>query len=165
MLKQIVHSNISAYLELNELLNDNQSSFRKGYSTVSTVAHFTDDIFLAMNENQSTLAVYINLRKAFDTVNHTILIKQIEKLGLNVSTVKWLTSYLTNRRQCTVANGTTSEKAGITCVSILGPLLFLIYVNDLSYRIKNCNIKLYADDTVIQRPNPDLSSQKTTGGP
>ena len=111
ILEQIVHSNISAYLELNELLNDNQSGFWKGYSTVSTVAHFTDDIFLAMNENQSTLAVYIDLRKAFDTVNHTILIKKIEKLGLNVSTVKWLTSYLTNRRQCTkqgVFKGTPS---------------------------------------------------------
>ena len=117
------------------------------------MAHSTDDIFLAMNENQSTLAVYIDLRKAFDTVNHIILIKKIEKLGLSASTVKWLTSYFTNRKKCTVANGTTSEKAVITCGvpqgSILGPLLFLIYVNDLCHKIKNCNIKLYTDDTMI----------------
>ena len=121
--------------------------------TIDTTAELTDDIMLQMNDSSCTLATFIDFRKAFDTVNHNILLNKIDRLGIHGKTFVWLTSYLYDRCQCTLANGIRSAQLPITCGvpqgSILGPLLFLIYVNDITYNITNSNTKLYADDTVI----------------
>ena len=91
--------------------------------------------------------------KAFDTVYHEILIKKLQKIGIKGVLLEWLKNYLSNRKQCTVANNIVSSYRNITYGvpqgSVLGPLLFLIYVNNLSNIIKNSKISMYADDTVI----------------
>ena len=153
LIEKIVRTRLFSYLELYDLLNQCQGGFRPGRSTIDTAAELTDDIMLQMNDSSCTLATFIDFRKAFDTVNHNILLNKLDRLGIHGKTFVWLTSYLYDRCQCTLANGIRSAQLPITCGvpqgSILGPLLFLIYVNDISYNITNSNTKLYADDTVI----------------
>ena len=95
----------------------------------------------------------MDFSKAFDTVNHEILLAKLKLLGIKNNNFSWLENYLTDRKQCTLVAGTTSEFMKITCGvpqgSILGPLLFLLYVNDMPDVVKDSSIYLYADDTVL----------------
>ena len=159
VLERIVHTHISNYLETNNLLNPKQGGFRKNHSTITTVANFTNDLFHNINNNEHSIATFIDMSKAFDVVNHNILLLKCGKLGLNGNIQNWLKSYLSNRTQCTVANGKTSSKARLKCGvpqgSILGPLMFLIYVNDIDGLCDQTELSSYADDTVIYASHQD----------
>ena len=106
-----------------------------------------------MNEERCTLAVYTDLKKAFDTVNHSILIRKLYNLGIRCKILDWITNYLTDRGQRTLANDTISTSRNVVCGapqgSILGLLLFICHINDLSYVFSNSSNMLYADDTVM----------------
>ena len=153
ILEKIVHKRITNFWEDNKFLSKDQGGFRKGFSTVATVADLTDDLFTQINEGNTTLATFFDLRKAFDTVNIGILKKKLERSGVRNLVLRWCSNYLTNRKQCTYVNGITSELLPISCGvpqgSVLGPLFFLIFVNDIQGALDDCNIKLYADDTVL----------------
>ena len=151
--ERVAHTHIYNFLENNKLLNEGQGGFRKGHSTVNTVAEFTDDILLASNTNNFTISTFVDLTKAFDTVNHTILLNKVKYLGLHPKSIAWLKDYLANRKQCTRVNGQSSDyqeiKCGVPQGSILGPLLFLIYINDINKVSSGCQCKMYADHTVF----------------
>ena len=151
--EKIVHSRISEYLESNKILNKKQGGFRKNNSTINSVAEFTHEIFEAINNNHISLATFIDFSKAFDTVNHKILLKKLEICGILNKNNKWVENYLCDRLQSTTVNGISSDKLKVTCGvpqgSILGPLLFLVYINDLSHMVTNTSMYLYADDTVL----------------
>ena len=153
LLEKLFHKRVSQYLEGNGLLNKGQNEFRKGRSTIGTVAELTDDILLGINNKKFTLAAFVDLRKAFDTVSHDILCKKLYKFGLHNNIVAWLENYLTNRKQRCKVNGITSNYQDITCGvpqgSILGPMLFLLYINDINGTLSLCKSRLYADDTVV----------------
>ena len=153
ILEKIVHSKISEFLEAYAFLTEHQGGFRKGFSTVSTIADLTDDIFTEINEGRTTLAAFVDLKKAFDTVNTEILLKKLTAAGITGRMLDWCTSYLTGRSQKTLVNGLRSTSRPVTCGvpqgSVLGPLFFLVYVNDLQYALAGSNFKLYADDTVL----------------
>ena len=153
ILEKIIHNRLIEYLEANEYLDPNQGGFRKNNSTINTTAKFTNDIFNAINYRHLTLATFIDMAKAFDTVNHKILLSKLEALGISGMLLKLLRNYLTNRKQATLANGHTSDLVHIACGipqgSTVGPLMYIIYMNDVSSSLKNCKYQLYADDTVI----------------
>ena len=153
ILEKIVHRGLTYHLENNDLLSIKQGGFRKDFSTVKSILNLTEDLFDNMNNGLVTAAVFIDLRKAFDTVDHKILLKKLRLMGIEGDLFEWCVNYLSNRMQRTLANNTHSKELLLQCGvpqgSVLGPLFFLIYVNDIVNRIGSKNINLYADDTVI----------------
>ena len=162
--EKIVHNRLITYFETNELLNKKQGGFRKNNSTINSVSEFSHEIFTAINNRDISLATFIDFSKAFDTVNHKILIKKIKNYGIKNNNLLWLENYLFNRKQSTIVNGKTSDYLQITCGvpqgSILGPLLFLIYINDMSNIISFTSMYQYADDTVLLATGDDVHDCK-----
>ena len=140
------------------MVTEHQSGFRSGHSTISAIADFTDDIYRAINNSNITHTVFIDFSKAFDTINQEILLKKLFHLGFKQSSINWFQNYLTNRKQKIIANNKFSDLKDIVCGvpqgSILGPLLFLLYVNDLGDCLQYTKYKLYADDTVLYLSTP-----------
>ena len=126
LIERLVHNQITEYFETHEILLPEQGGFRKGHSTISTVANITDTIRLNMESRKYTVASFIDLSKAFDTVNFHILLSKLKKLGLHQESIRWVHGYLSNRVQRTMANGELSDVEGLSCGvpqgSILGPL-------------------------------------------
>ena len=162
LIEKIVHDRIYTHCNINNLLDPKQGGFRPGHSTISTTAFYINDIYDAMNRNELTVSVYIDAMKAFDTVNHEILLKKIKYFGITGKNARWIKSYLSDRKQCTYANDILSDEKLITCGvpqgSVCGPLLFLLYINDISKVLKNCKVSLYADDTVLYRSGRKLDN-------
>ena len=160
ILEKLIYNQIINYLDNNHILDANQSGFRAKHSTNATVAKLTDNICINFNNNQPTIASYIDLKKAFDTINHQILLKKLPYLGFHNDVIKWIGSYLQNRKQLTIANNFKSPLLPVTCGvprgSTLGPLLFLIYINDCGKAIKHSKYLLYADDTVLYTADNDI---------
>ena len=129
LIEKIVHNRIYKHCDDNNILDDRLGGFRPNHSTCKTTAYFLNDIYNAMNDNNILIATYIDAMKAFDTVNHSILLKKAELYGITGQTLEWLRNNLTERYQCTIANDIISDKKLITCGvpqdSVCGPLLFL----------------------------------------
>ena len=152
IMERAVHSQLNCYLEERGILCENQSGFRGGFSTDSCLIGLSDYIKGEIGKGNLVGMVLIDLQKAFDTVNHGILLDKLRAIGISSSSVSWFESYLTNRMQCVEVDGTRSEFLPITCGvpqgSILGPQLFLIYINDMNASIR-CRLSLYADDSAL----------------
>ena len=154
--EKTVFNQVYTYFTENKLFYRHQYGFRKLHSTEYATIEFVDQIYQLLDKGKLPLAIFIDLSKAFDTLNHGILIKKLNYYGLTQTPLKWFKSYLENRKQYTQINGVTSSLAsidtGVPQGSILGPLLFIIYINDIYTASPHFEAILYADDTSLITP-------------
>ena len=153
IIKRVVHRQLSDYLEENCLLSPNQFGFRKGRSTHHAVTYFSDHIRNCMDKGKYCGTVFIALNKAFDTVDHGRLLSKLPFYGIKDKELTWFEDYLFGKRQCVIYDGTCSESQPVVCGvpqgSILGPMLFILLINDIDHQLNRCKILLYADNTVV----------------
>ena len=153
ILERIVHNQIYDHLKATKALTMSQSAFQKCCSIITSLIDSTDKWYDDINDKQLNLTIFLDLKKAFDTVNHAILIGKLRKYGILDIAGDWIQTYLENRKQYCAANGLNSGTRTVTCGiqqgSCLGPLLFIIYLNDFDKCLIDSKAGLYADDTHI----------------
>ncbi len=153
VLERLIHSQCTVYLESRNIISEAQSGFRSGRSTGTCLAEFLDNIYRGIDQGGSCGVLFLDLAKAFDTVSHDVLLLKLKNIGFRMSPVNWFRSYLSNRRQVTTVGEAVSPELQINCGvpqgSILGPLLFIIYINDISRNCVFTTPYIYADDTAL----------------
>ena len=177
MFEKDIFRQLYFYLSNNSLLSKFQSGFRPKHSTLSPLIQLCDELLKNMDYRKlNCVAVFLDVKKAFDSINHKILLDKMRTLfGISGIQLKWFESYLSNReQQCQIDDQLSTPKqikCGVPQGSILGPLFFLLYINDMPDCLQNSNPSLYADDTVISASsqfgelvaiiNADLKHQET----
>lgn len=154
LLEGLVNDRLMNFLESHELLSNQQFGFRKNRSTEKAVSLLTDTIVSHLDSGRPCTGVFLDFSRAFDTVSISILVRRLEQMGVRGTALRWFSSYLNGRRQCVKVDsnvsGIQSVSFGVPQGSILGPTLFLVYINSLaSLDLPQASIICYADDTAI----------------
>ena len=164
--EKLMHKRLYDFLDEHKVLFEKQFGFRRFHSTAHSLIEITEKIKETIDDGKFGCGIFIDLKKAFDTVNHDILLTKLEHYGIRGQILKWFESYLTNRTQYVYYNGVSSNVLPITCGvpqgSVLGPLLFLIYINDLPNISSKLTFFLFADDTNIYYESKDLKELEKT---
>ena len=151
--ERILHRHLVSALERHRVLSPSQSGFRNKRSTVTLLTEATDDWSQCLEQRSAVHCLLLDFAKAFDSVPHERLLIKLNSLGIRGEILTWLRFFLTERKQRVVINGTFSDWASVTSGvpqgTVLGPLLFLLYVNDLDSVVKHSTIKLFADDVLL----------------
>lgn len=152
--EHVLFSNIMSHLNRFSLLIPQQHGFRSGYSCVTQLTELTHDLASTLDKGGCANCIFLDLRKAFDVVPHSLLLEKLSWYNINKTVVEWIKEYLSCRTQRVVVGGERSHgvdvSSGVPQGSVLGPLLFLLYMNDISKGISSC-IRLFADDCVLYR--------------
>ena len=161
IIERTVHKQLQEYLDNSDILYKFQSGFRSNHSTDTSLSYLSEKILSGFDSGQLTGAIAIDLQKAFDTIDHKILLNKMKLMGFSETVILWFNSYLSNRVFKISLNNTLSDPAGINCGvpqgSILGPLLFSLYVNDMPQAV-NSELYLYADDSCLLFQHRDLKT-------
>ena len=154
VLEKVVYQCIVSHVEDKNIVYDRQFGFRKRHSTVDAIVNFTGEVLQTFDSpDNKVIALFVDLKKAFDTVSHEILLGKLKKMGIDGIELKWLKSYLENRSQIVCIGNTSSSpaplKVGMAQGSILSVLLFQLFINDVHKCLRYSMSILYADDTTI----------------
>ena len=149
--ERVLRKAMVEFIDENELLCDHQHGFRSGRSCLTQLLSHFDDVLSHLCNGADTDAIYLDFAKAFDKVDHQLLIKKLRRYHFSEHLIAWITSFLTDRPQHVVVNGISSFIAiilsGVPQGSVLGPLLFILFINDMQSCIKFSTIRFFADDT------------------
>ena len=153
LLEKLFQNILLSFVEKNNVLNDNQYGFRQNRSTTIALFDLSQKVSTFLDNKLSALGIFVDLRKAFDTIDHGILLKKVEYMGVRGIALKWVASYINNRKQYVSFLNENSSYADVVCGvpqgSILGPLLFILYIDDICNISNYLGFTLFADDTTI----------------
>ena len=160
ILEKIVHKRMYSFLVKKLLLYDSQFGYRPNHSTTDAILEFVGRVIKGFERGENTLALFLDLSKAFDSIQHSTLLTKLENFGVRGPAYKWFESYLSNRKMYVDFKGNKSElqvlEFGVPQGSVLGPLLFILLTNDLAHSLQKCKSILFADDTTIYCTNKNV---------
>ncbi|KAG7302273.1 hypothetical protein JYU34_013767 [Plutella xylostella] len=160
--EKAIVAQVTKFLEKHEILSSNQYGFRRNHSTTSALSKFTNDINEYLHNKNQVLAIFIDYKKAFDTLDHDLLIRAMNECGIRGPMSEWFRCYLNNRKMQTVVDNNHSHaeqiKYGVPTGSVYGPIGYIMHVNSVSNVVQNCKVYMYADDMCILSAGKDLKA-------
>ena len=151
--ERVIRKKLVEYLEQNDLICNKQHGFRSGRSCLTQLLHHFDDVLESLTNNVEFDSIYLDYAKAFDKMDHKLLMKKLHLYEIHSKIISWIESFLTDRKQAVVVDGQLSVFApiisGVPQGTVLGPILFLIFINDIEHSISSSIIRCFADDTRI----------------